>query len=157
VADSEDCCSEPWSAMNARFYSLTHLTVLAWIFIIEYFSLGSSRCKYICPLALTKPPAPMSPNRGLQGDSDYFFKLVNRISPLAEKGHNWNFKKRLIIHGQMRNVAWMCLNGSMLPHCSPKFSSHLAGWWRGFNFQSNLEIRLRKTFNKPFFLLFSSI
>ncbi len=41
---------------------------------LEFSSLGSSRCKYVCPRALAVPPAP---NRGPQGDSDYFHKRVN--------------------------------------------------------------------------------
>jgi hypothetical protein len=39
-------------------------------------------CKYVCPRALAVPPAP---NRGLQGDSDYFHEVVNHTSHSAAK------------------------------------------------------------------------
>ncbi len=52
----------------------TYSVIFSIIHWLEFSSLGSSRCKYVCPRALAVPPAP---NRGLQGDSDYFHKMVN--------------------------------------------------------------------------------
>jgi hypothetical protein len=84
---------------------------------LEFSSLGSSRCKYVCPRAFAVPPAP---NRGLQGDCDYFHKMVDHSnyrtshSVKAPKTEQHNVKGALCGSVAIIFVNWQLIPDSQL-------------------------------------------
>ncbi len=60
-------------------YLFTWIILFYWL---ECSSLGLNKCKCVCPRALAVPPAP---NRGQQGDSDYYHKMMYHTSHSVAK------------------------------------------------------------------------